>query len=205
MTARAILLCLLLPLSVFAQETNKQTPQAKAAVRLEVGDFPKECSFLIQLKATLYIVRELPRVTIGSFSQTPQMLENVELGKGNLVDTLSTLSPHNWEVSFGKDSKAIIEGSSKNADFFFPIRPNSLGANLHRNGIILFEGLLIMAHEAKGSQTYRIKKLFSFSSGDQWILNFKNEGVVTLGDDDEVIDRNISLLITLMKKDKGRQ
>ncbi|MDR2562005.1 MAG: hypothetical protein LBC63_09580 [Holophagales bacterium] len=205
MTARAILLCLLLPHGVCAQ-AQKQMPQTKAVIKLEVADFPKECSFNIQLRTTLYIVRKLPVEILSAFSQPqPTMFENIELGKDNVLNGLDSLSPHIWEISFSQDSKAIINGSPKNAEIAFPIQPNRLNTNTQRNGIILFEGKLVMSHTGKGSQTYLIKKFYPFSPNDQWILHFENKGVVTLGDDDDIIDRNISLLVTLIKKGKGLQ
>ena len=203
MTARAILLCLFLPLGMGAQ-AQKQPPQTKAVIKMEVADFPKECSFNIQLRTTLYIVRKLPREILSAFSQPqPTMFENIELSEDNVLDAHDALSPHIWEITFGKDSKATIKGSPKNAEFAFPVPPNRLNANTQRNGVILFEGKLVMSHAGKGSQTYSIKKFYPFSPNDQWILHFENEGVVTLGDDDDIVDRNISLLVTLTKKEKS--
>ena len=158
MTARAILLCILLPMVVCAQ-AQKQTPQTKAVIKLEVADFPKECSFNIHLRTTLYIVRKLPREILGTFSQPkPTMFENIELGEDNVLNTLDALSPHDWEISFSRDSKAIIKGSPKNAEFAFPIQHNRLNASMQQNGVILLEGKLVMSHTGKGSQTYSIKK-----------------------------------------------
>jgi len=205
MTVRPILLCLLLPLSVCAQEPQKQTPQAKATFKLEMAGFPKECSFNIQLDATLYIVRKPPREISSSFSQPkPTIFENVELGEDNVLNTLNALSQHRWEISFGQDSKAIIKGSPKNAEFVFPIQPNRLNANMQRNGVILFEGKLVMAHAGRIDQTYLVKKFYHFFPGDQWALHLENEGVVTLVDNNDVIDRNISVLVTFAKKGKTR-